>query len=78
MFVVFDYNTLVSSRALEVIWNKDSLETEELLMGIYKYSTNVMLATEALMCVLTYYLLDTKCFDYVALHFQMQACMIVM
>ena len=34
MFVVFDYNTLVSSRALEVIWNKDSLETEELLMGI--------------------------------------------
>lgn len=33
MFVVFDYNTLVSTRALEVIWNKDSLETEELLMG---------------------------------------------
>ncbi|CAI8005159.1 Apoptotic protease-activating factor 1, partial [Geodia barretti] len=34
MFVVFDYNTLVSSRALEVIWNKDSLETEELLMEL--------------------------------------------
>ena len=33
MFVVFDYNTLVSSRALETIWNRDSLETEELLMG---------------------------------------------
>ena len=33
MFSVFDYNTLVSSRALETIWNKDSLETEELLMG---------------------------------------------
>ena len=33
MFVVLDYNTLVSSRALEIIWNKDSLDTEELLMG---------------------------------------------
>ena len=33
MFVVFDYNTHVSSRALEVMWNKDSLDTEELLMG---------------------------------------------
>lgn len=33
MFVVLDYNTLVSSRALEVLWNKDSLDTEELLMG---------------------------------------------
>ena len=34
MFVVFDYNTLVSSRVLEIIWDKeDSLETEELLMG---------------------------------------------
>ena len=33
MFVVFDYNTLVSSRALETIWNRDSLETDELLMG---------------------------------------------
>lgn len=33
MFVVFDYNTLVSSRTLEIIWNRDSLDTEELLMG---------------------------------------------
>ena len=33
MFVVFDYNTLVSSRVLEVIWNKDTIDTEELLMG---------------------------------------------
>ena len=38
MFVVFDYNTLVSSRALEIIWNKDSIETEELLMGNTWYS----------------------------------------
>jgi apoptotic protease-activating factor len=34
MFSVFDYNTLVSSRALETIWSKDSLETEELLMEL--------------------------------------------
>ena len=33
MFVVFDYNTLVSTRALEVIWQRDIIETEELLMG---------------------------------------------
>lgn len=34
---MFDYNTLVSSRALETIWNKDSIETEELLMGKQAY-----------------------------------------
>lgn len=33
MFVVFDYNTLVSSRALETMWNRDIIETEELVMG---------------------------------------------
>ena len=33
MFVVFDYNTFIPTRVLETIWNREVLETEELLMG---------------------------------------------
>ena len=47
MFVVFDYNTRVSSRALEVIWNKDSIETEELLMG----NADFYLTTNVVFCI---------------------------
>jgi len=33
MFVVFDYNTLIPVEALETIWDADTLDTEEYMMG---------------------------------------------
>ena len=33
MFVVFDYDTLIPVDALETIWNADTLDTEEYMMG---------------------------------------------
>ena len=33
MFVVFDYDTLISAAALATIWGTDTLDTEEFLMG---------------------------------------------
>lgn len=33
MLVVFDYDTLIPSRALEAIWDKDDIETENSMCG---------------------------------------------
>lgn len=33
LLVVFDYDTLIPSRALETIWNKDDIDTESYLSG---------------------------------------------
>ena len=33
LLVVFDYDTLIPSRALETIWDRDDIDTESLLAG---------------------------------------------
>ena len=33
LLVVFDYDTLIPSRALETIWNTDDLDTESYMSG---------------------------------------------
>ena len=37
LLVVFDYDTLIPSRALETIWNKDDIETEKYMYGKLNY-----------------------------------------
>ena len=34
LFVVFDHNTLISGDALETIWALDSLDAEDMMMGV--------------------------------------------
>ena len=34
LFVVFDHDTLISGDALETIWALDSLDTEDMMMGV--------------------------------------------